>query len=197
MDTRARILSEASQLFAERGFAGTTTRAIGQAAGCNVATIAWHFKDKQGLYDACLQAMYERMLALEVPETLPADPRERIRALTRFLFAFMLRNRDHTRLMQRHLLERKRLPELVSGQYTGALLARGAEWMQLLALPADRDLRLVLLDLNHLVNRYVLSEPEDLALFIDGEDVFEVLGEHLADVAVTLLLDSPPGPRIA
>ena len=193
MDTRARILSNASRLFAERGFKGTTTRAIGEAAGCNVATIAWHFKDKQGLYDACLSAMYERMLALERPIQLPDDPRERVRTLVRFVFAFMLEHRDHVRLMQRHLLERGRVPELVSSNYTAALLARGAEWMALLQLPPDRDLRLVLLDLNHLVNRYVLSEPEDLALFIDGDDVFEQLAEHLAEVAVTLLLESPPG----
>ncbi len=198
MNTRTRILKEAGRLFAERGFKGTTTRSIGEAAGCNVATIAWHFKDKRGLYDACLEAMYERLLGLELPARLqpvqtPEEGRERLRQLVRFLFAIMLENRDHVRLLQRHVLDRRTLPELVAQRYTAALLARASDLVKLLELPEDRDYRLALLDLNHLVSRYVLSEPEDLALFIDGGAVHEVLADHLADLAVLLLLDSPQG----
>ncbi len=83
--------------------------------------------------------------------------------------------------------------ELVAQRYTAALLARASDLVKLLELPEDRDYRLALLDLNHLVSRYVLSEPEDLALFIDGGAVHEVLADHLADLAVLLLLDSPQG----
>ncbi|MFY3385353.1 TetR/AcrR family transcriptional regulator [Paracidovorax sp. MALMAid1276] len=51
-DTRARLLLVALQLFSERGFAQTSVRAIAEAAGTNVAAIAYHFGDKAGLYTA-------------------------------------------------------------------------------------------------------------------------------------------------
>ena len=51
-DTRIRLLHAALQLFAERGFAQTSVRAIAQAAGTNVAAIAYHFGDKARLYTA-------------------------------------------------------------------------------------------------------------------------------------------------
>lgn len=51
-DTRVRLLHAALQLFAERGFAQTSVRAIAEAAGTNVAAIAYHFGDKARLYTA-------------------------------------------------------------------------------------------------------------------------------------------------
>lgn len=51
-DTRARLLAAALQLFAERGFVQTSVRAIADAAGTNVAAIAYHFGDKARLYTA-------------------------------------------------------------------------------------------------------------------------------------------------
>lgn len=50
--TRERLLMTALRLFAQRGFAATSTREIAQAAGANVAAIAYHFGDKAGLYRA-------------------------------------------------------------------------------------------------------------------------------------------------
>jgi TetR/AcrR family transcriptional regulator, regulator of cefoperazone and chloramphenicol sensitivity len=51
-DTRQRLLLAALALFAEKGYAGTTTRALAQAAEVNIAAISYHFGDKQGLYRA-------------------------------------------------------------------------------------------------------------------------------------------------
>ena len=51
-DTRARLLHAALQLFSEKGFAQTSVRAIAEAAGTNVAAIAYHFGDKAQLYTA-------------------------------------------------------------------------------------------------------------------------------------------------
>ena len=54
--SRERLLSEALRLFAEQGFAKTSTRAIAQAAGVNISAISYYFGDKEGLYRA---AFYE------------------------------------------------------------------------------------------------------------------------------------------
>lgn len=51
-DTRVRLLHAALQLFSEKGFTQTSVRAIAEAAGTNVAAIAYHFGDKARLYTA-------------------------------------------------------------------------------------------------------------------------------------------------
>ena len=49
---RSRLLHCALKLFAEKGFAETSTREIALAAGANVAAISYYFGDKAGLYRA-------------------------------------------------------------------------------------------------------------------------------------------------
>ena len=51
-EARNRLLDAALALFAEKGFAKTSTREIALAAQVNVASISYYFGDKQGLYKA-------------------------------------------------------------------------------------------------------------------------------------------------
>jgi AcrR family transcriptional regulator len=60
-DTRAAILESARGLFAERGFASTTVRAIASAAGVDPALVHHYFGGKDDLFVASL--------------ALPVDPR--------------------------------------------------------------------------------------------------------------------------
>jgi AcrR family transcriptional regulator len=50
--TKERILDAAEQLFGERGFAGTSLRAVTEAAAVNVAAVNYHFGSKAGLLRA-------------------------------------------------------------------------------------------------------------------------------------------------
>ncbi|MCE3603990.1 CerR family C-terminal domain-containing protein [Massilia sp. P8910] len=50
--SRERLLLAAIRLFAEQGFAKTSTREIALAAGTNIASISYYFGDKAGLYRA-------------------------------------------------------------------------------------------------------------------------------------------------
>jgi AcrR family transcriptional regulator len=61
LETRARLLNAAEQLFADRGFRKVTVRDICRAARANVAAVNYHFGDKLGLYREVLQAAIERM----------------------------------------------------------------------------------------------------------------------------------------
>lgn len=51
-EARTRLLDAALVLFANKGFAKTSTREIAQAAQVNVASISYYFGDKAGLYRA-------------------------------------------------------------------------------------------------------------------------------------------------
>lgn len=51
-DARQRLLAAGLQLFAQQGFAKTSTRELAEAASVNVAAISYYFGDKAGLYRA-------------------------------------------------------------------------------------------------------------------------------------------------
>ena len=55
--SRERLLLTAQRLFAEQGFAPTSTREIALAAGTNVASISYYFGDKAGLYRAAFREL--------------------------------------------------------------------------------------------------------------------------------------------
>src|ERR687883_1828091 len=53
-DRRPQIVDVAMRLFSERGFRGTTTKEIAQAAGVSEAIIFRHFATKDDLYAAII-----------------------------------------------------------------------------------------------------------------------------------------------
>lgn len=63
--TRARILETAGQLFAERGYADTTSKAICERARCNMAAVNYHFGSRDGLYLALLKEVHKHLVSLD------------------------------------------------------------------------------------------------------------------------------------
>jgi len=49
-DTKRKIIDAANELFAREGFAGASVRDIAKLADVNLASINYHFKNKEGLY---------------------------------------------------------------------------------------------------------------------------------------------------
>lgn len=72
-DTRMALLGAALHLFGRRGFDGTSTRAIAERAGANVASIAYHFGSKDGLRLACAELLVARLGAVSAPAHDPAQ----------------------------------------------------------------------------------------------------------------------------
>lgn len=83
LDTAERIRAEATRLFAELGYAGTSVRAICRAADANVNGVSYHFGGKQALYERILHSIGDDRLASaqrilgEPPRDL-ADLRQRL-----------------------------------------------------------------------------------------------------------------------
>jgi AcrR family transcriptional regulator len=68
-DTRAGILAEARALFAAKGYAGTSVRAVAAAAGVDAALVHHYFGSKDDLFLAALQAPIDpRQVLLPVAE---------------------------------------------------------------------------------------------------------------------------------
>jgi AcrR family transcriptional regulator len=112
-ERRAAIVKAVRRVFADKGFHGTTTRALAEAAGVSEALLFKHFPNKEALYAAmqrsCSAAQdpaLERLKALE-PST------STLVAMVHFLFSRKVGGRSacadddaiHMRLMVRSLME--------------------------------------------------------------------------------------------
>jgi TetR/AcrR family transcriptional regulator len=67
---RHQLIDVAIELFARKGFGGTTTREIAKAAEVNEAIIFRHFETKEGLYAAILDQRARETLSQEAFEAL-------------------------------------------------------------------------------------------------------------------------------
>lgn len=54
-ETRAALLEAAIEVFGRDGFHASTTKAIAERAGANIALISYHFDGKEGLYVAAVE----------------------------------------------------------------------------------------------------------------------------------------------
>ncbi len=57
-DRKAKIIDAALTLFAEKGFSGTKTKEIAEAAGTSEPLIFWHFKSKEDIYREALRTLF-------------------------------------------------------------------------------------------------------------------------------------------
>ena len=60
INTKDRLIRAGVKLFAKYGYAATSTRMIASEAGVNLSAIAFHYTNKEKLYQACLEYMQEK-----------------------------------------------------------------------------------------------------------------------------------------
>ena len=89
--TRRALIDAAITLFGRKGYEGTSTRAIAQRAGTNVASIAYHFGGKEALRMACGEAIATRAAgvlgAVDIPPV--TDPDEALKVLEGTIATFI------------------------------------------------------------------------------------------------------------
>ena len=189
-DTARRILAAAIPCFAAKGKSGTTTRDVAGAAGVNVATLAYHFGGKDGLYQAAVESLYAKFLEVDPQQLdLRGDPRERVAELMRLLYGLAREHQTEVRLLVRHVVEHGGLP--VSVQRDGwveTFLARIETLFARLDVTLPADWRLRVLSLSFLLARYAISDDADLAPYVPTGEPSAAVADHLAALASGLLL---------
>lgn len=120
LKTREMILKGAMQEFSERGFDGARIDKIALRAGVNKNLLYHHYVNKDGLFSALLEHMYEKIRArqrdLELREQDPADA---IRRLVVFTGKIWVQYPEFLRLLQsenltggRHVAVSPKVPSL-------------------------------------------------------------------------------------
>ena len=114
-DTKEALLLAAGELFAERGYDGTSIRAIAEKAKANIAAINYHFGSKDALYASvlghvCRKVHFADAGYLESVREAASDQEKAniLRDATRAVFAKDFapgRPAWHTRMIMRSLME--------------------------------------------------------------------------------------------
>ncbi len=96
--TKEAILRAAEELFADKGFAGTSISQIAQKSGCSGPLIVFHFKDKRRLYEAVKAAIVQRSKSHLEPPEIFEDFASALRSIVASMFAFYKNNPTMIRL---------------------------------------------------------------------------------------------------
>lgn len=107
LETRATLLDAATDAFSSRGFAGVSVRQLEEAAGVNRGLVAYHFDDKDGIWKAVVDRLFqgmadafgERLLVLA-----EVAPTESARALVRAFVRYSAEHPELNRLMMQECM---------------------------------------------------------------------------------------------
>jgi AcrR family transcriptional regulator len=83
-DSRARVLQAALELFAEQGFAATSTRELSERLGFTKAALYYYFKTKDDLLAALIQPVLEQLTTLITQTPVRASAAARREVLTAY-----------------------------------------------------------------------------------------------------------------
>jgi AcrR family transcriptional regulator len=90
-DTRDKLVAAAKELFAEKGYAGSTVKEIADQAGVNISLISYHFHGKEGLLRACVEKFGRDRLQDAQNIFTPPESVEDVKAKLRLWCAQFLR----------------------------------------------------------------------------------------------------------
>jgi len=192
--TRQRMLDRAVELFAEHGLGGTSVRDVAGAAGVSLAMVHHYFGGKNELYDACVEATYAELSAMqqELATELAAEaPLEELFARAVVVcYRFARRHRTAVRLLVRaaassgqvHPRGRKLLLDALD-------LVSTAVGVRLGRPPAE--LRLPIQSIVFLVARYAAQDEGETAAVVgvharDRRRAVDAVEAHLVGVALDL-----------
>ena len=127
---REDILLAAEHVFAERGFKGTTVRAVAQKAGIANSLIFYYFKNKLVLYEAVFQNFFEQLEDLILQHlNLELD---RLGILKQLLFAvtdFSASHRNLLIILTREIIDNGNLVQKINKKYFRPLYDTAAEFL--------------------------------------------------------------------
>ncbi|MGB5696346.1 MAG: TetR family transcriptional regulator [Polyangiales bacterium] len=173
MDVRAQILTEATRLFAEQGYDGTSVQQIAEAVGIRKPSLLYHFKSKDALRENVLAEMLAHWNAVLPGLLLKASTEERFDATMEALSEFFIEDPDRARLFLRETLDR---PE-----HMQAMLREFVQpWVELLGQQLER------------AKRQGLVQPDvDPQAYVLEVIIMAVAGTAVIDTMQAIVPDDP------
>lgn len=187
--SREKLLQTAVRLFAEYGYDGVSIRRIAAESGVNSALISYHFKGKEGLYQAVIEAHIHFIAEfLESVRTRRMAPREIVRAYGRAMLCVHQASPHFVRIFYREQLNASPvLPEMIRRMIGPLFLElRGAleEGVREGSFRSDLDVEKAVLALAGCINFYFITRPVN-SRFLPQDEAF---AEAYLDQALDIFL---------
>lgn len=106
MEVRQSILVEATRLFAQKGFDGTSVQEVAEAVGIRKPSLLYHFPSKDELRQAVLGDVLSRWAVVLPGIFLRAAKDEQFDALMEAMSSFFVEDPDRARIILREALDR-------------------------------------------------------------------------------------------
>lgn len=122
--TKAQILDAAEQLFAGRGFSGTSLAKISKASGISVGLILYHFKSKEKLYKEVIERISRRYVdVFQGLREQHLSPPDMMRDSLKSVFDFWRTDNTYNRISLWAYLERRDNTSITEASLTAGLAA--------------------------------------------------------------------------
>ena len=197
--TKDRLLQAAKELFAQKGFHGTSTREITQRARSNLSSLYFHWQSKENLYMAVHRHLFQQMeeMAQQVLNRLEEGLRshapleEVVDALTDQIFEFFDAHEELARLNLHRVLEDGALTVQIEAEFENPFYQLGTRCYQRLTeegLIQVSDPQLLPFSLDSLLVRYFASpEHAERVLGLGREELRSRLHNHFRETFLRLL----------
>ena len=194
--TKRRILESAAGLFADNGKLASM-RSVASAAGVSLGTLHLYFGSKQGLYDACIEAMdaqFGELAArlLEVGKS-GGDLDTIVSSVVREAYAFSREHELAVRLTTRDAVDRGHMDPIRRAMILPEI-GEGAALLADMVGASSERLRLLIRSVAHLIVRYALTETRELALVLGwdpetttADAAHAAIADHLVFTTRTML----------
>src|SRR6059058_1578092 len=106
MDKKTHIIESAMELFAEKGFEGTSIRDLATKADVNVAMVNYYFGSKEKLFECMLQhkAAYTKDILEEIANDKNLSEIEKLEHITDSYVTRLFSNRKFHRIIHHELM---------------------------------------------------------------------------------------------
>jgi AcrR family transcriptional regulator len=182
--TRRRLVDVALGLFAQHGYAGSTTREIAAAARVNGAVISHYFGGKRGLYEAAVDEVYHRLGARGAAALADVDFGD-VDALMARLYAVGRAERDGVRLLVREVLDHGRLEPFTETKHFLPEIERATHMTAALAGVTSAQARAAAVAIGYLLSRYVVQDDRSLVAAFGVRSAKEAHARAVATLSTT------------
>ena len=101
--TKDKIISVAMQIFAQKGYEGTTLDEIAKLCNITKPAIYYHFKDKASLYEYILCSQFEEMAKRVLHNTQDGTVEDRLRAYIKSFGQYLIDNPTFSSIFSREI----------------------------------------------------------------------------------------------
>ena len=129
-ESRREILRVAEEIFARKGYSGTSTREIAEAAGVTKGLLFYHFQTKERLYLTVIESIMKALHQIAVP---PTDSVDRIAHIRTFIDGWtdLLAEHPHIpKLIVRELMDEGKFQRKIIDEYMKPLYDFGYDFVK-------------------------------------------------------------------